>query len=174
MKRVKLTPGYAVIAALALGCAVRAPTIQVSASDFDLNPLVGKWAGEYSSEETGRNGEISFALNAGEGEASGEIVMSPRANVANVVAPDRPMIIGVVAGAPKQLLTIHFVRKEGNAVIGLLDPYVDPDCACRVTTSFQGNFVNWRTIEGTYTTFSSELSHTPSHGNWKVALLKRL
>jgi hypothetical protein len=40
-------------------------------------------------------------------------------------------------------------------------------------TSFQGNFVNWRTIEGTYITLGSELSHTPSHGKWKVTLLKR-
>jgi hypothetical protein len=163
------------IAALALGCALRQPAIQVSANDFDLNPLVGKWAGEYSSDETGRNGDISFTLNAGEREASGAVVMSPRANVANnVVAPDRHMVVGVVAGAPSQVLTIHFVRKEGSAVIGLLDPYTDPDCACRVTTSFQGNFVNSRAIEGTYTTFGSELSHTPSRGAWKVTLQKRL
>ena len=175
MRRLKLTSGYAAIAALALGCALREPAIQVSASDFDLNPLVGKWAGDYSSEQTGRNGEISFTLNAGDGEASGSVVMSPRADAANnVVAPDRHMIVGVVAAAPRQVLTIHFVRKEGSAVIGLLDPYIDPDCVCRVTTSFQGNFVNSRSIEGTYTTFGSELSHTPSIGVWKVRLQERL
>lgn len=173
MKRVTPIPGYVAIAALALGCALRESTIKLSASDLDLNPLVGEWVGEYSSEETGRNGEISFTLNAGEVEASGSVLMSPRANVPNVVTPDRSMTIGIVTAAPKQLLTIHFVRKEGSAVNGLLDPYTDPDCACRVSTSFQGNFVNSRTIEGTYTTLGSELSHTPSHGKWKVALLKR-
>jgi len=174
MRRLKLTAGCTAIAVLAFGCALREPAIQVSARDFDLNPLVGKWAGEYSSEQTGRNGEISFTLNAGEGEASGSVVMSQRANGTNLVAPDRQMVVGVAAAAPRQLLTIHFVRMEGSAVIGLLDPYVDPDCACRVTTSFQGNFVNSRTIEGTYNTFSSELSHTPSKGAWKATLQKRL
>jgi hypothetical protein len=74
----------------------------------------------------------------------------------------------------KQLLTIHFVRKEGNRVVGLLDPYTDPACACRVTTTFQGAFLDGRTIEGTYNTISSELAHTPTRGQWKVTRAKRL
>ena len=39
---------------------------------------------------------------------------------------------------------------------------------------FQGAFVNWRTIEGTYNTLSSDLIYVPTHGTWKVTLLKRL
>ncbi len=174
MSHTTLITGVAAFAMLTFGCSLREPTIELTSSDFDLNPLVGKWSGEYSSAETGRNGDISFTLRAGEVEASGAVVMSPRANAANVVAPDRQMVKGAVVGDPKQLLTIHFVRKEGKSVIGMLDPYVDPDCACRVTTTFKGDFVNWRTIEGTYSTVSAELFHVPAQGKWKVSLVKRL
>ena len=77
-------------------------------------------------------------------------------------------------GVPGRLLTIHFVRKEGNRVIGLLDPYTDPDCACRVTTTFEGAFIDGRTIEGTYSTSGSELAHIPTGGQWKVTRAKHL
>lgn len=174
MNHTRLIAGVATVAALGLGCSLREPTIELSASDFDLNPLVGKWSGEYISAETGRTGDISFTLKAGEAEASGAVVMAPRANTANVVSFDRPMVKGVITGESKQLLTIHFVRKEGKSVIGMLDPYVDPDCACRVTTTFKGDFVNWRTIEGTYSTISAELFHVPTQGKWKVSLVKPL
>jgi len=173
VKYTKLFPAIVAIAAAGLGCTLREPAIELRASDFDLNPLVGQWNGEYSSEETGRRGEISFTLQAGETEASGGVVMSARPGIENIVAPDRPVAMGVIAPPARQLLTIHFVRKEGSAVVGLLDPYVDPDCACRVSTSFEGNFVNSRTIEGSYTTMSSELSHSTSRGNWKVTRIKR-
>ena len=173
MKHTKLISVTAV-AVVTLGCALREPTIELTASDFDLNPLVGKWSGEYSSAETGRSGDISFTLKAGEAEASGAVVMSPRSSTANVVSYDRPMVKGVITSEPKQLLTIHFVRKEGRSVIGMLDPYVDPDCACRVTTTFKSDFVNGRTIEGTYSTLSRELFHVPTQGTWKVSLVKRL
>ena len=168
MNGTRLITGLASAAFLALGCALREPTIELTASDFDLNPLVGKWSGQYSSEQTGRSGDISFTLKAGEADASGAVVMMPRPADVNVISPDRRMVRGFLAATPKQLLTIHFVRKEGSAVAGLLDPYTDPDCGCRVTTAFKGGFVNGRTIEGTYSTFSSDLSFIPTHGTWKV------
>jgi hypothetical protein len=153
---------------LALGCSLRPPTTEVTANDFDLAPLVGKWTGEYNSEETGRSGDISFVLHAGEVSASGLIEMVARAPETVVVPADRPVVNGRLSVPAKELLTVHFVRKEGNRVVGLLDPYTDPDCACRVTTSFQGVFVDSRTIEGTYNTIGSELAHIPTGGQWKV------
>lgn len=159
---------------LALGCALRAPETEVTADDFDLSPLVGQWSGEYSSAATGRTGDISFVLQAGDVAASGRIEMLARAPDNVVVPADRPMVNGSLAAPARQLLTIHFVRKEGRRVIGLLDPYTDPDCACRVTTTFDGAFIDGRTIEGRYITIGSELAHTPTGGQWKVTRAKRL
>lgn len=174
MKRTTLIVAAVGVSALALGCNLRPPTTEVTASDFDLAPLVGKWTGEYNSEETGRSGDISFVLRAGEVSASGLIEMVAREPETVVVPADRPIVNGRLSAAAKQLLTIHFVRKEGNKVVGLLDPYTDPDCACRVTTSFQGVFIDSRTIEGTYNTIGSELAHIATSGQWRVTTTKRL
>ena len=158
----------------AIGCALRAPKTEVTADDFDLAPLEGNWTGEYSSEETGRSGDVSFILRAGEVSADGRIEMLARELESAVVPADRPMVNGRLGAPVKQFLTIHFVRKEGNRVVGLLDPYTDPACACRVTTTFQGAFIDGRTIKGTYNTISSELAHTPARGQWTVTRAKRL
>lgn len=160
--------------ALALGCALRAPGIEMSADNFDLAPLVGKWAGDYSGEQTGRSGDISFTLRAGDVAASGYVEMVARGPENVIVPASQPMVNGRQVVPARQLLTIHFVRKEGNAVVGLLDPYVDPDCACRVTTTFQGVFIDGRTIEGTYNTISAELAYIPANGRWKVTRAKRI
>jgi hypothetical protein len=159
---------------LALGCVLRTPKTEVSADDFDLAPLAGKWTGEYTSQESGRTGDVSFVLRAGEVAASGRIEMIARESENASIAAYRPMVDGGLGVPVKQLLTIHFVRKEGNTVIGLLDPYIDPDCVCKVTTTFQGAFVDSRTIEGTFNTFSAELSHIPNGGRWKVTRTKHL
>lgn len=174
MKRTALIFASIAASVLALGCALRAPKTEVTADDSDLAPLVGEWRGDYASEETGRNGDISFLLRAGEVSASGRIEMVAREPQAVGVPADRPMVNGGPTVPARQVLTIHFVRKEGNRVIGVLDPYTDPECACRVTTTFQGVFIDSRTIAGTYNTLSSELAHNPTGGQWKVTRAKRL
>lgn len=175
MKRTTVIIAAVSASLLAIGCAFRAPPeTEVLADDFDLAPLVGKWTGEYDSEETGRRGDIAFTLRPGEGTASGYIEMVARKPENVVIATDRPIVNGIPSAQAKQLLTIHFVRKEGNRVVGLLDRYTDPDCACTVTTTFQGVFKGSHTIEGTYRTVSSELAHIPTGGQWKVTRSKRL
>jgi hypothetical protein len=174
MKRTTLIIATAGAIMLAQGCALRAPRTEVTADDFDLGPLEGQWSGEYRSEGTGRSGDISFVLRAGEVAASGRIEMVAREPEHVVVPADRPMVNGRLSVPARRLLTIHFVRKEGRRVIGLLDPYTDPDCACRVTTAFDGAFIDGHTIEGTYRTIGSELAHLPTGGQWKVTRVKRL
>lgn len=174
MKRSTVILAAVGASALALGCALRAPKTEVTADDFDLAPLVGEWRGDYASEETGRNGDISFVLRAGEVSTFGRIEMLAREPQAVVVPVDRPMVNGRLTAPARQVLTIHFVRKEGNRVIGMLDPYTDPECGCRVTTTFEGVFLDSRTIAGTYNTLSTELAHHPTGGQWKVTRAKRL
>jgi hypothetical protein len=64
------------------------------------------------------------------------------------------------------VLRISFVRVAEGQVTGVLEPYVAPDCQCRVTTSFTGT-VKGDTIEGTFATRGPEgLEQT---GRWKVS-----
>ena len=163
---------FAAIATLSImGCAARQPEIELTSSDFDLNPLVGEWRGDYSSTETGRNGTIAFTLRAAELAASGNVVMLPRADSSFEAnhAPVDPSIPNA-----REVLTIHFVRKEGSNVVGTLDPYRDPECACQVTTTFQGAFRDRSTIEGIYTTTPATPGAKVTSGKWKVTRVKKL
>jgi hypothetical protein len=74
----------------------------------------------------------------------------------------------------REVLTIHFVRKEGSNVVGTLDPYRDPTCACQVITTFQGAFRDRGTIEGIYTTVPANSGGKATSGNWKVTRVKKL
>lgn len=162
----------AAIASSVVGCASHHPSTEVTASDFDLNPLVGEWRGDYSSAQTGRKGTIAFTLRAGESAASGNIVMIPRPD-SSLSAAEREMVTNVAAPG-RAVLKIHFVRKEGGNLSGTLDPYRDPDCNCPVTTTFQGSFRDARTIEGTFSTVPSQPGGSVTGGTWKVTRVKRL
>jgi len=158
-----------------VSCATRRYSpVEVSAADFDVSALVGRWQGEYHSEETGRNGDITFTLQPGEASAYGDVMMIPRTPTRSTV-PVHNEIVGVPAlGSVRELLTIHFVRKEGNVVVGMLDPYEDPECRCRVVTTFQGEFKDDGTIEGTFRTQGSDQIAMRAQGYWKVSRVKRL
>jgi hypothetical protein len=170
MKRLTFVVAVAGATLAIVGCASRPPEIELTSNDFDLNPLVGEWQGNYSSNETGRNGTIAFTLRAAELAASGNVVMLPRADSSFAAnhAPVDPSIPNT-----REVLTIHFVRKEGSNVVGTLDPYRDPQCACQVTTTFQGAFRDRSTIEGTYRTVPASGGQVTA-GTWKVTRVKRL
>jgi hypothetical protein len=172
----KLIPICALAAVVgSTACRSTQSAIPVSASDFDLEPLVGKWAGEYTSEDTGRNGTISFTLQAGESAASGDVVMLPRSQSRpNSPAGNQTVMMGASGGLPREVLKIHFLRKESRNVTGTLDPYVDPDCSCRVTTTFVGAFTDDATIGGTFTTSRVDRTGPVASGRWRVARVKKL
>jgi len=161
------------LTALTIGCASRPPQIELTASDFDVSALVGQWRGEYTGNETGRSGTIAFTLRAGEAAASGNVIMLPRIADSTRAAADRASE-DVSPVSARQVLTIHFVRKEGGNLVGTLDPYRDPDCACQVTTTFQGSFSNANTIQGTFTTVPSRPGTSVTGGKWSVTRVKRL
>ncbi len=77
MQRVKLVLA-AVISVSALACTPKPPGTEISSSDFDVQPLVGVWRGDFSSAETGRTGIVAFTLRAGESSAKGNVVMIAR------------------------------------------------------------------------------------------------
>lgn len=160
------------LAAATIACARRTPGIEVTATDFDLNPLVGQWRGTYQSNTTGRSGTIAFTLLAGESSASGNVVMIPRAD--SLLTPAEREMVENVSSPRRTVLAIHFIRKEGGNVSGTLDPYRDPDCACQVTTTFAGSFNGSSVIEGTFSTVPSAAGGSVSGGTWKVTRVKRL
>jgi hypothetical protein len=140
------------------------PETQLTSSDFDLNPLVGEWHGDYTNPAAGRSGTIAFRLRAGESSAIGRVVL----------IPGKADTLVTSAAMARSVINISFMRKEGNKVSGTLDPYTDPSCACKVNTNFEGSFTDARTIEGTFTTVPTQTGASVTGGKWKVTRIKRL
>ena len=149
-------------------CALPKRPIEISADDFDVSPLIGQWSGEYANPETGRSGTVDFTLRAGESAAFGEVMMVPTA------ASSGSATTAGAAGKSRTPLRISFIRKEGGGVVGTLDPYIDPECNCRVKTTFQGKFSDSATIEGTFATEALNGGRSPTGGNWRVKRVKKL
>lgn len=87
----------AVIVATSLSCSARRYSpVEVSAADFDVSALVGRWAGEYHSDETGRSGNITFTLQPGEASAFGDVMMIPKTATRSAV-PLQNQVVGYPA-----------------------------------------------------------------------------
>ena len=161
-----------VLVGFTTGCAGKQPGIGVSASDFDLKPLVGVWRGSYSNPQTGRNGTISFSLRAGESFASGSVVMIPKAD--SLLTPEERELLSDEAPSGRTVLSIKFIRKEGGSLAGTLNPYRSPDCDCTVNTTFEGTFKDAGTLAGTFATVPSKAGAAVTGGTWQVIRVKKL
>lgn len=162
-----ITTGTLVVASiLTAACAWRRTPVPIISDSGSTALLVGDWSGEYSSRETGRSGSISFELASEKDTAYCDIVMVPKVPTLQVVTRDRAEGPVAASSAPAQPLKIRFIRLGEGRVSGTLDPYVDPECNCRVTTTFDGRITSADIIEGTYTTRGSGISE--SKGTWKV------
>ena len=160
----------ALVATTSTACARSTPRIEMRSSDFDLDPLVGQWRGNFISSRPGRSGTIAFTLRAGESAASGGVVLFQKPD--SLLTPEERELM---ANVPERtVLKIHFLRKEGGSVNGSLDPYRDPECDCTVTSTFQGVFTNPTTIEGEYTTVRAKPGTDIIRGRWRVTRQKKL
>ena len=161
MKRL-LRLGTVLSLVLVIGCSTTSAPVPVEGTN--VAALAGHWEGEYESEATGRTGTIVFDLVAGEDHAHGDVVMIPR-GAANAYRPaPRPTGEATGSAATAEVLSIRFVRAEGETVNGTLDAYWDPDCSCEVTTTFVGAMSGDR-IVGTFTSMRTAGRVT---GTWRA------
>lgn len=157
--------GWAVAIAVTAGavatCAYRPPPVPVSGDPETIGYLAGEWAGSYQGAETGRTGSIFFRLAARADTAYGDVLIDRFRPMHTADELEEPPGIH----APP-VLTIRFVRASGDMVYGTLDEYEDPDCRCRVQTSFTGRIERDR-LEGRFTT--THLATGDRHGgSWSV------
>lgn len=166
MRYTRVTLAAALVLSTA-GCSWRRTPVPVISDIGSTALLVGDWSGEYSSRDTGRSGSITFAMASEKDTAYCDVVMVPKYQTLRVTTQDRPDIPAVRPEALAEPLKIRFIRLGDGRVSGTLDPYVDPECGCRVTTTFDGKFTDANTITGSYVTRGSGLLH-PTSGEWKV------
>ena len=62
---------------LLAACATSQSAVPVIGPAGDVSALTGEWAGDYSSNASGRSGSITFTLRAAADSAFGDVVMIP-------------------------------------------------------------------------------------------------
>ncbi len=154
---------------LSTACALRPAPVPVSGPVSDVQSLVGQWAGEYRSVETGRSGSILFTLEAGTDTAHGDVVMVAREQD---MTYDDALRVATMRQAANQVLTIRFVRVVGGVVTGTIDPYPDPaNSGCDLNTVFRGTLSGNR-ITGTFRTQHVGHDSPLQTGTWWVTRSK--
>ena len=149
----------ALAAGLLAACGYHPPAVPVSGEPASVEALVGEWSGSYAGRESGRAGNIFFRLASDADSAYGDVLMAP-AGLEHLAAE------GWDPTEPPPLLTIRFVRAEGDVIYGQLGEYHDPVCGCRLKTTYTGRIAGDE-IEGTYTTLHIDTG--VRHGGvWQV------
>jgi hypothetical protein len=164
------TSRIAIVLAMTLAvaaCGWRRTPVPVMSETGSTALLVGSWAGDYNSPQTGRSGSISFDLASEKDTAYCDVLMIPRVQTFRVTSQERPDVPVARPEAMSEPLKIRFIRLGEGRLTGTLEPYNDPECGCRVNTTFEGRFTSNNVIEGTYITKGEGL-HQETSGRWKV------
>jgi hypothetical protein len=132
---------------------------------------VGRWTGEYSSEDTGRAGSIVFELKSGGSTANGDVLMWPKGSHEPTIPSTSQQPSEEELRKMPQVIQVNFVRAEGGQVTGTMTAYTDPDCRCEVRTVFVGT-IQGDTIAGTFTTERWDKPEKLGAGVWKVTRQK--
>lgn len=149
--------------ALFAGCASRPDPVPISGSSSAIGALAGTWLGQYEGRESGRSGSITFIISASGDSAFGDVVMVSDPNL-GTIRPVHSAEEHMTHVRSAQALRIDFVAVAGGSVTGTLEPYIAPDCNCRVTTTFTGRH-SGNAIEGTFVTRGPSFEQ---HGTWRV------
>ncbi len=158
----------AAIAIAAFGCRYRAELVPIWGDIGDMDRLAGKWAGEYSSPDSRRTGTITFTITAHGDSAFGEVLMAIPAEE-NLPRP-RSLVTGHSDHAGSaDLLSVQFVRVAGGGVRGELEPYIAPDCECRVRTMFTGT-IDGDAVSGGFLTTTDWGGK--QEGRWRVVRIR--
>ncbi len=149
----------ALAASLLLSCAYQPPAVPISGDPASIAALVGEWSGSYAGRESGRSGRIFFRLASDADSAYGDVLMAPQ-GLEHAVAEGRDPT------SPPPLLPIRFVRAEGEVIYGQLAEYHDPECGCRLKTTYTGRIAGDE-IKGTFTTLHIDTG-VRHGGTWQV------
>jgi len=163
------TRRWRLLAALPLAaCHYQPVPVPVQAEPAALVALAGAWAGTYEGTQSGRTGSITFRITERGDSAFGDVLMV--ADNGGMPQPvDAPAEHLRHAGSP-QMLSIAFVSLTGHRVRGTLEPYIAPDCQCRVITTFTGT-VAGDVVSGTFVTRTQDgMEQT---GQWRVSRQQR-
>lgn len=142
-----VTVTLSALALLASACAASS-SVPVKGPDDQVIQLAGDWEGSFEGADSGRRGEIRFQLTAGRHTGSGQVLL----------------FVEETAQPP---LGIDFVEIADGQITGTIEPYLEPQCECRVVTEFLGD-LSGDYIDGTYVTRGVD-KPVEQRGRWSMA-----
>jgi hypothetical protein len=160
MRRAMLV-GLAAI--LAVGCQSHSMPVRLQGDAVAIASLAGHWAGEYWGGAGGRGGSLAFTLRSGSDSLYGDVTMiDPRGQL---LRPADPTNAHQMHAQSAQALRIDFVSLQADSVRGTLEPYIAPDCACAVSSTFFGR-VQGNRITGRFETRNA--GRVLAEGSWEM------
>jgi hypothetical protein len=157
----RATNAFVIILA-AIGCASNPDPVPLVASAGTVSRLAGEWRGSFEGDQTGRAGSIIFRIEAGSDTAHGDVLMVPT----QMNAPQRSAYEMPAPAMEPALLRVRFVQASAEVVRGEIAEYRDPQCGCRLRTTFEGT-VHGDEISGTFTSVHLETA-LRQVGRWRV------
>jgi hypothetical protein len=125
--------------------------------------LGGDWTGSYWSEGSARRGALKFYIGTGEDDTFGDVTMLSPLGERLQPADQGPAHRAHTRLA--QTLRVDFERAADGQIIGRLEPYIAPDCLCKVSTAFTGVFAG-DTLRGTFVTTGGSKENRDGH--WQL------
>jgi hypothetical protein len=144
-------------------CSSHSMPVLLQGEPVAVASLSGDWTGSYWNSGSARRGALKFYIGAGEDSTFGDVTMFSPLGERMQPADQGPAHRAHTRLA--QALRVDFVRVGGGEVTGTLEPYIAPDCLCKVTTTFTGAFVG-DTIRGTFVTTGATKENRD--GKWQL------
>lgn len=108
--------------------------------------LSGDWDGSYWTASSAARGKLKLFIGAGVESEYGDVTLTTPLGE-HPIADEGPAHRAHTRLA--QSLRIDLARVVDGRLMGVLEPYVSPDCGCVVTTTFSGA-ISGDTIRGTF------------------------
>jgi hypothetical protein len=148
---------------LAVGCQSHSMPVRLQGDPVAIASLAGRWTGEYWGGAGGRGGSLAFTLRSGSDSLYGDVTMiDPRGQQ---LRPADPMNVHQMHVESAQGLRIDFASIQADSVRGTLEPYIAPDCACAVSSTFFGRVQGDR-ITGRFETRNA--GRVLATGSWEM------
>jgi hypothetical protein len=144
-------------------CSSRPMPVLLQGEPTPMAGLSGDWTGSYWNGTSARRGTLKFYIGAGEDDSFGDVTMFSPLGERLQPADDGPR--HRLHTRLAQTLRVDFEPMAGGRVTGKLEPYIAPDCLCKVTTTFTGSFVG-DTIRGTFVTTGETIENRDGH--WQL------
>jgi hypothetical protein len=144
-------------------CSSHPMPVLLQGEPMPVASLGGDWSGQYSNGAASRHGSLKLFIGEGADSTFGDVTMIDALGERLQPADEGPAHRAHTRLA--QVLRVDLVRDAAGEVTGTLEPYIEPECLCTVTTTFTGTVVG-DTIRGTFVTRNA--SGESRDGQWKL------